>query len=67
MMPASGNMLHIATDYKNKRRIKVGELTASQKQAVINLIKRKTKINDLLQAGEQFLFSTLEQNWFQKF
>ena len=67
MMAASGNMFYIAIDYKNKRRIKVGELIASQKQTVINLIKRKTKINDLLQAGEQFLFSTLEQNWFQKF
>ena len=67
MMPASGNMLHIAIDYKNKRRIKVGELIASQKQAVINLIKRKAKTNDLLQAGKRFLFSTLEQNWFQKF
>ena len=67
MMAASGNMFYIAIDYKNKRRLKVGELIASQKQAVINLIKRKTKINDLLQAGEQFLFSTLEQNWFQKF
>ena len=67
MMAASGNMFYIAIDYKNKRRIKVGELIASQKQTVINLIKRKTTINDLLQAGEQFLFSTLEQNWFQKF
>ena len=46
---------------------KVGELISSQKQAVIKLIEKKSKINDLLKIGNLFLFSTLTQNWFQKF
>ena len=49
------------------KAFKVGELISSQKQAVIKLIEKKSKINDLLKIGNLFLFSTLTQNWFQKF
>ena len=56
------NMFYIAIDYKNTRTNKVGELSASQKQAIIKLTEKRTKINDLLQAGDQFLFLTLAQN-----
>ena len=49
------------------KAFKVGELSTSQKQAVIKLIEKKTKISDLLKIGDLFLFSTLTQNWFQKF
>ena len=49
------------------KAFKVGELRTSHKQAVIKLIEQRPKINDLLKIGDQFLFSTLTKNWFQKF
>ena len=33
-----------------------GELTSSQKQAVITLIEKRGKIRDLLKIGDQYLF-----------
>ena len=49
------------------KAFQVGELSTSQKQAVIKLTKKRTTINDLLKIGNLFLFLTLTQNWFQKF
>ena len=37
------------------KAFKVGELSTSQKQAVIKLIEKRTKINDLLKTGNLFL------------
>ena len=45
----------------------LGELSTSRKQAITKLIEKKTKINDLLKTGDQFTFSVLTQNSFQKF
>ena len=47
------------------KAFKVGELSVSQKQAVIKLIEKHTKRNDLLKTGDQYLFSTLTKNWFK--
>ena len=49
------------------KAVKVREWSASQKQAVIKEIGKRTKINDLIKTGDQFPFSTLTQNWFKKF
>ena len=50
------------------KAFKVGELSTSQKQAVIKLIeKKKTKINDLTKSGNQFLLSVLAKNCLQSF
>ena len=50
------------------KAFKVEELSTSQKQAVIKLIEKRTKINDLFKIKTTclFLFSTFTQNWFQK-
>ena len=47
------------------KAFKVGQLSTSQKQLVIKLIKKRTNIHDLLKIGDLFLVSTLTQNWFQ--
>ena len=46
------------------KAFKVGELSTSQKQEVINLIEKRTKINDVLKIGDLFLFSTFTHNYF---
>ena len=61
--------LEIALLLSVHKAFKVGELSTSQKQAVIKLIEKKGHRfirNDLLRNGDLFLFSTLTENCFQK-
>ena len=49
------NDLRIPILLSVNKAFKVGELSTSQKQAVIKLIEKRTKINDLLKTGNLFL------------
>ena len=49
------------------KAFEVRGLRTSQKQAVIKLTEKRTKINDVLKIGDLFLFSMLTKNWSQKF